>query len=60
MMFEFQLEASEGLARAGRLTLPHGTVATPWVPTGMKAGVATVPWGRVSRPARAKIGRAHF
>src|SRR5690349_996696 len=27
---------------------------TPWVPTGMKAGVATVPWGRVSRPARAR------
>ena len=25
---------------------------TPWVPTGMKAGVGTVPWGRVRVPAR--------
>lgn len=25
----------------------------PWVPTGMKHGVVTVPWGRMSRPARA-------
>ena len=28
-MFEFRVDATEGLARAGTLTLPHGTVATP-------------------------------
>src|SRR6476619_4168799 len=34
-MFEFRLEATEGLARAGTLTLPHGTVATPaFMPVG--------------------------
>jgi queuine tRNA-ribosyltransferase len=34
-MFEFRLEATQGLARAGTLTLPHGTVATPaFMPVG--------------------------
>jgi queuine tRNA-ribosyltransferase len=34
-MFEFRLEASAGPARAGRLTLPHGTVHTPaFMPVG--------------------------
>jgi queuine tRNA-ribosyltransferase len=34
-MFEFQLQASTGLARAGTLTLPHGPVATPaFMPVG--------------------------
>jgi queuine tRNA-ribosyltransferase len=34
-MFDFHLDATEGLARAGRLTLPHGTVATPaFMPVG--------------------------
>jgi queuine tRNA-ribosyltransferase len=34
-MFDFRLDATEGLARAGRLTLPHGTVATPaFMPVG--------------------------
>jgi queuine tRNA-ribosyltransferase len=34
-MFEFRLEASAGPARAGRLTLPHGTVRTPaFMPVG--------------------------
>jgi queuine tRNA-ribosyltransferase len=34
-MFEFTLEATEGLARAGRLTLPHGEVETPaFMPVG--------------------------
>jgi queuine tRNA-ribosyltransferase len=34
-MFEFRLEASAGPARAGRLTLPHGTIRTPaFMPVG--------------------------
>jgi queuine tRNA-ribosyltransferase len=34
-MFEFVLERSEGLARAGRLSLPHGEVMTPaFMPVG--------------------------
>ena len=34
-MFEFQLQATLGRARAGRLTLPHGTVETPaFMPVG--------------------------
>ena len=35
LMFEFQLEATEGAARAGTLTLPHGMVETPaFMPVG--------------------------
>jgi queuine tRNA-ribosyltransferase len=34
-MFEFRIEASAGPARAGRLSLPHGTVRTPaFMPVG--------------------------
>ncbi|MGH7515598.1 MAG: tRNA guanosine(34) transglycosylase Tgt [Gemmatimonadales bacterium] len=34
-MFEFRLDATQGLARAGTLTLPHGTVSTPaFMPVG--------------------------
>ena len=34
-MFEFRLDATQGLARAGTLTLPHGTVTTPaFMPVG--------------------------
>ena len=34
-MFSFQLHATDGLARAGTLTLPHGTVETPaFMPVG--------------------------
>lgn len=34
-MFEFQLDRTEGRARAGRLTLPHGVVETPaFMPVG--------------------------
>jgi queuine tRNA-ribosyltransferase len=34
-MFEFELHATEGQARAGVLTLPHGTVETPaFMPVG--------------------------
>jgi tRNA-guanine family transglycosylase len=28
-MFEFRLDGTAGAARAGTLTLPHGTVETP-------------------------------
>ncbi len=35
LMFEFRLEATEGAARAGTLTLPHGEVRTPaFMPVG--------------------------
>ena len=34
-MFEFELQATLGQARAGVLTLPHGTVETPaFMPVG--------------------------
>ena len=39
-MFEFALDATDGAARAGRLTLPHGTVATPaFMPVGTRGAV---------------------
>src|SRR5512139_25477 len=39
-MFEFQLEATEGSARAGCLTLPHGVVETPaFMPVGTHGAV---------------------
>jgi queuine tRNA-ribosyltransferase len=49
-MFEFQLEATDGLARAGRLTLPHGTVATPaFMPVGTHGVVRGLSAGDVTR-----------
>jgi queuine tRNA-ribosyltransferase len=34
-MFEFRVDATQGMARAGRLTLPHGEVPTPaFMPVG--------------------------
>jgi len=34
-MFEFRVDATQGMARAGRLTLPHGEVQTPaFMPVG--------------------------
>jgi queuine tRNA-ribosyltransferase len=34
-MFQFSVEATQGMARAGRLTLPHGEVQTPaFMPVG--------------------------
>lgn len=39
-MFEFALEATDGAARAGTLTLPHGTVRTPaFMPVGTHGAV---------------------
>jgi queuine tRNA-ribosyltransferase len=39
-MFGFQIEASAGAARAGRLTLPHGAVETPvFMPVGTQGSV---------------------
>ena len=39
-MFEFQIEATAGAARAGRWTLPHGTVDTPcFMPVGTQGTV---------------------
>jgi queuine tRNA-ribosyltransferase len=41
-MFEFQVEARDGAARAGRFQLPHGTVQTPaFMPVGTQATVKT-------------------
>lgn len=39
-MFEFQLQATEGAARAGVLTLPHGEILTPaFMPVGTHGAV---------------------
>lgn len=39
-MFEFTIEATEGAARAGTLTLPHGAVRTPaFMPVGTHGAV---------------------
>jgi queuine tRNA-ribosyltransferase len=39
-MFGFQIEATAGAARAGRLTLPHGAVETPaFMPVGTQGSV---------------------
>jgi queuine tRNA-ribosyltransferase len=41
---DFQLEAQDGSARAGRMTLPHGVVETPvFMPVGTVASVKGVP-----------------
>lgn len=42
-LFEFRIEATEGAARAGTLTLPHGEVKTPvFMPVGTQATVKTL------------------
>ncbi|HEU0053934.1 MAG TPA: tRNA guanosine(34) transglycosylase Tgt [Longimicrobium sp.] len=42
-LFEFDIHATEGAARAGTLTLPHGTVRTPvFMPVGTQATVKTL------------------
>ena len=42
-MFEFEIEAVDGAARAGRLRLPHGEVETPvFMPVGTAATVKTL------------------
>jgi queuine tRNA-ribosyltransferase len=42
-MFDFHIEATSGAARAGSLTLPHGTVETPvFMPVGTQATVRTL------------------
>ena len=39
-MFEFEIQAASGAARAGRLTLPHGTIETPvFMPVGTQGTV---------------------
>src|SRR5437773_5143844 len=39
-VFEFVIEATSGSARAGRLTLPHGSVETPaFMPVGTQGTV---------------------
>jgi queuine tRNA-ribosyltransferase len=42
-MFEFRVDATSGAARAGTLTLPHGTVESPvFMPVGTQATVRTL------------------
>jgi queuine tRNA-ribosyltransferase len=42
-MFEFEVTATEGAARVGRLMLPHGVVNTPvFMPVGTQASVKTL------------------
>ncbi len=42
-MFEFRVEAEDGVARIGRLTLPHGEVRTPtFIPVGTQGTVRTL------------------
>ncbi|MBI4409388.1 MAG: tRNA guanosine(34) transglycosylase Tgt [Gemmatimonadetes bacterium] len=42
-MFEFEVIATDGAARTGRLHLPHGTVQTPaFMPVGTQATVKTL------------------
>jgi queuine tRNA-ribosyltransferase len=49
-MFEFQLQATEGTARAGTLTLPHGIVETPaFMPVGTHGVVRGLSPGDVGR-----------
>ena len=44
MAFSFQLEATDGAARAGRMSTPHGEVETPvFMPVGTVATVKAVP-----------------
>ncbi|HVX89214.1 MAG TPA: tRNA guanosine(34) transglycosylase Tgt [Gemmatimonadales bacterium] len=49
-MFEFQLEKTAGAARAGTLTLPHGTVQTPaFMPVGTHGAVRGLSMEEVRR-----------
>lgn len=49
-MFEFRLEAADGLARAGTLTLPHGQIETPaFMPVGTHGVVRGLSPGDVRR-----------
>ncbi|HEX8674975.1 MAG TPA: hypothetical protein VF710_23950 [Longimicrobium sp.] len=42
-LFEFEIQAREGAARAGTLRLPHGEVRTPvFMPVGTQAAVKTL------------------
>lgn len=42
-MFEFEISATEGVARVGKLMLPHGVVNTPvFMPVGTQATVKTL------------------
>src|SRR5919112_3884640 len=50
LMFDFRLDATQGAARAGRLTLPHGTVRTPaFMPVGTHGVVRGLSAGDVER-----------
>lgn len=43
IMFDFSIEATDGLARAGTLSTPHGDIQTPiFMPVGTQASVKGV------------------
>jgi len=49
-MFDFEVQATAGAARAGTLTLPHGVVQTPvFMPVGTQATVKTLTTDEVQR-----------
>src|SRR5690349_22034876 len=60
-MFEFRLEATEGGARAGTLTLPHGEVRTPaFMPVGTHGVVRGLSPAEVRRTgAQIVLGNAY-
>src|SRR4029450_12349323 len=56
MSFAFSLEKTDGRARAGRLTTPHGVVDTPaFMPVGTAAGVEEVTRRDLAEGAGAQI-----
>jgi queuine tRNA-ribosyltransferase len=61
LMFEFRLDAAQGLARAGTLTLPHGTVSTPaFMPVGTHGVVRGLSAADVARTgAQIILGNAY-
>lgn len=60
-MFTFRLDATAGAARAGTLTLPHGTVETPaFMPVGTQGTVRTLsPFDLEAVGARIVLGNAY-
>jgi queuine tRNA-ribosyltransferase len=53
MSFAFSIGATDGRARAGRLTTPHGVVDTPaFMPVGTAAAVKAVTRGTWKRRER--------
>ena len=55
MSFRFQIDATDGKARAGRFFTPHGVVQTPvFMPVGTLEIVKVVPRGRLGTASRSQ------